>query len=183
MRMKSVYTSLFLLLTTASFAQGLNYSPSRQLLRMDLGMTIFGDIGKPGGYAAATYEYAFLEHVAADFYLNTALHHPSSYIGKHASRWGTGINVIGRLYGLQSPYDVKLYAGARYGSSFHTELVNDGSQIVATDGDQRAGFSPVLGAGYEQRLGDWLLMVDFRVDFEQNLETYTSLALGIGYRF
>ncbi|KAB2814810.1 hypothetical protein [Phaeocystidibacter luteus] len=181
--MRFLFTLLLSSASLLSFAQGLNYSPARQLVRLDLGMTIFSDIDKVGGYAGAAYEYSFMNHFGADVHLNTSLHHPTDYIGNHASRWGVGLNLIGRLYGLKSPYDVKFTAGARYGSHFYTELEEQNGVIVAVDGERRSGFYPVLGAGYEQRLGDWLLTLEFNVAFESNVQTFTSLAIGTGYRF
>lgn len=181
--MRALFLSLFSLSLLTVSAQGLNYSPPSQTIRLDVGTTIFGDIDKAGGYANASYEYAFLEHVAAEVVLNTSIHHPADYIGKHASRWGVGINAIGRLYGNKSPYDIKFLGGVRYGSHFYTDLEEVGGQIVATEGIRRAGFYPVFGAAFEQRLGDWLLTLELNMAFETDVQNYTSLAIGTGYRF
>lgn len=154
------------------------------MLRLDVGMTIFSDINNNiGGYAAAAYEYAFMEHFGAEAYLNTSIYHPGEYVGSHASRVGIGINAIGRLWGIKNAYDVKVIAGARYGSHFFTRLESSNGQIIASDGDIRSGIHPVFGVGYEQRLHDWVLSADIRASFESDIKTFTSLSLGIGYRF
>lgn len=84
-------------------AQSYNYEPSRQTVRMDLGMMIFSDINKVGFYWGADYEYAFMDHFAASATLTSSLRNPMSATGGHASRIGGGLNIIGRLYGLKSP--------------------------------------------------------------------------------
>ncbi len=182
--MKRIIALTLLLFGGTAFGQGLNYSPSRKMIRFDLGGTVFSDIdGKIGLYAAAAYEYAFLEHIAAEAYLNTSVYHPNSYVGNHASRMGIGLNVIGRLWGIKNNYDVKFIGGARYGSHFYTSLRENGGVVVADEGEVRSGVYPVVGIGYEQRLHDWVISADLRSSFESNLQTYTSLSIGVGYRF
>lgn len=182
--MRSIILGLLFLFAPQMFGQGLNYSAPRQTLRMDAGMTVYSDIDyKIGGYVNTSYEYAFLEHVAAEAYLNTSIYHPSEYVSSHASRWGLGMNVVGRLFGIKAPYDVKIYGGARYGSHFSTTLVDNNGIIEARNGVRRSGFSPVFGCGYDHRLGDWLLAVDFNLALETDNQTFTTLAIGAGYRF
>ncbi|GGH75858.1 outer membrane beta-barrel protein [Phaeocystidibacter marisrubri] len=179
---KSILIAL-LFSSVLSFAQ--NYEPSRQTIRLDIGGLIFGDIeNKFGPYMNTSYEYAFMDNFAAEATLSASAHHANTYEGYHASRYGIGLNLIGRLYGLKSPYDVKVLAGVRYGSNMSTHIEPDGNGgFTANDGTSRSGFSPVLGLGYEQRLGDWLVTFEFKSSIETNTQTFNSLAIGFGYRF
>lgn len=161
-----------------------NFEPSRQTVRLDLGVNLYSGINTAGIYQSVNYEYAFLDHVAAEAFFNSSLHHSSSINGTFGSRMGTGLSLIGRLYGLKNGYDVKLIGGVRYGTHFHADLTEvPGGGTLATRNYRRSGFSPVFGAGYEQRLGDWLLSLEYRTSFEPNGLTYNSLSLGLGYRF
>lgn len=182
--MRAIVVGLLLLTTSTTWGQGLNYSAPKQTIRLDFGITVFSDVNSNiGGYANASYEYAFMEHFAAEVSLNTAQRQSSNYIGSHASRYGMGLNIIGRLYGTKNPYDVKIYGGARYGSHFFTLLEENNGIIEAVDGVRRDGFSPVVGVGYEHRVGDWLLTLDFNMSIENDFNSFPSLAIGTGYRF
>lgn len=182
--MRLIAIGFLLLSTVQAFGQGLNYSAPRQTVRLEAGMTVFSDINNSlGGYANVAYEYAFLEHVAAEAYLNTSIRQSANYVGSHASRYGGGINLIGRLYGIKHPFDVKVYGGARYGSHFSTLLEDNAGTIVAVEGVRRHGFSPVFGVGYEHRVADWLITLDFNTSIETDLKSFASLAIGTGYRF
>lgn len=179
--MRHVITSALLFISLSLFSQ--NFEPSRQTIRMDFGTTVFSGIDKLGLYLNSSYEYAFLDHVAAEFCINSAAHHTSGRTGTNGSRYGVGLNVIGRLYGLKNKFDVKLFAGARYGSHFSQIIGQVGNDYYQQEYYSHSGFYPVMGVGYEQRLGDWLLGVDFNTSYESNSQLYSSIAIGLGYRF
>lgn len=172
---------LALMISVPVLAQ--NYEPSRQTIRLDAGITLFDGINKPGVYFSNSYEYAFLDRLAVEGFVNMAVLQSSSYIGEHASRVGTGIVFIGRLNGIKENYDFKLIAGARYGSSYYSVLEQSGTQVIATEGDRHSGVSPILGVGFEQHLGDWVLGLDLRMSFETQQRTYSNISVGLGYRF
>lgn len=172
-----------LFISTSISAQ--NYEPPRQTLRLDMGMFQFASINKLGPYLNVSYEYSFMDHFGAEATLSTAARNNPNILGTHASRYGVNLNLIGRLYGLKSPYDVKIIAGARYGSHFATSLYEENGYVVADPEktSTRTGFSPILGLGYEQRLHEWLFTFEFKMPIEASSSLLSSVALGLGYRF